>query len=182
MVKKAKKARKVKAVQKVKAIPEGYRAVTPHLVVRGAARAIEFYKKAFGAKERGRSPGPGGLLMHAELKIGDSILMLCDEFPEMKRWVSPESLKGTTTALHLYVKDADAAFAQAVAAGAKVSMPLMDAFWGDRYGKLTDPFGHEWSIATHQHNYTAAEIQKKAEEFFSKLPKPPQEKAAAATE
>ena len=128
---------------KVKAVPERYHTITPHLVVRGAGRAIDFYKRAFGAEELSRSPGPGGLLMHAELKIGDSVVMLCDEFPQMERWVSPESLKGTTTAMHLYVEDADAVFTRAVAAGAKVSMPLMDAFWGDRYGKLTDPFGHE---------------------------------------
>src|SRR2546422_4885387 len=126
---------------KVKAVPERYHTITPHLVVRGAGRAIDFYKRAFGAEELSRSPGPGGLLMHAELKIGDSIVMLCDEFPQMERWVSPESLKGTTTAMHLYVEDGDAVFTRAVAAGAKVSMPLMDAFWGDRYGKLTDPFG-----------------------------------------
>ncbi len=156
---------------KVRAIPEGFHTVTPHLVVRGAARAIEFYKKAFGAEELGRSPGPGGLLMHATIKIGDSMVMLCDEFPEMKRWVAPDSLEGTTTALHLSVVDADALFARAVAAGAKVSMPLMDAFWGDRYGKLTDPFGHEWSIATHMHDYTPEEVQKKAAEFFASMPK-----------
>ncbi|MBI3668254.1 MAG: VOC family protein [Acidobacteria bacterium] len=159
---------------RVRAIPEGYHTVTPHLVVRGAGRAIEFYKKAFGAQERGRMPGPGGLLMHAELKIGDSVVMLCDEFPQMERWVAPDSLKGTTTALHLYVEDADVVFARAVAAGAKVSMPLMDAFWGDRYGKLTDPFGHEWSVATHMHDYTPEEVQKNAEAFFAQLPKPPE--------
>ncbi len=159
---------------KVKAIPQGYHTVTPHLVVRGAERAIEFYKKAFGAEEIRRSPGPGGLLTHAEVKIGDSLVMLCDEFPGMERWLAPASLQGTTTALHLYVEDADAVFARALAAGAKVSMPLMDAFWGDRYGRLSDPFGHEWSIATHKHDYTPAEVQKKAEEFFAQLPKPPE--------
>ncbi len=157
----------------VKAIPEGYHTVTPHLVVRGAARAIEFYKKAFGAEELRRSPGPGGLLTHAEVKIGDSVVMICDEFPEMQRWLAPDSLKGTTTALHLYVEDADAVFARAVAAGAKVAMPIMDAFWGDRYGRVTDPFGHEWSIATHKHDYTPEEVQKRAEEFFAQLPKQP---------
>ena len=110
--------------------------------------------------------------MHAELRIGDSIVMLCDEFPGMERWVAPDSLKGTTAALHLYVEDADAAFARALGADATVSMPLMDAFWGDRYGKLTDPFGHEWSIATHKHDYTPEEVQKNAEAFFAQLPKP----------
>ena len=167
---------------KVRAIPEGFHTVTPHLVVRGAARAIEFYKKAFGAEELGRSPGPGGLLMHATIKIGDSMVMLCDEFPEMKRWVAPDSLEGTTTALHLSVVDADALFARAVAAGAKVSMPLMDAFWGDRYGKLTDPFGHEWSIATHMHDYTPEEVQKKAAEFFASMPKSPSPRRRPGTE
>ena len=154
---------------KVKPIPEGYATVTPYLVVRGAERAIEFYKKAFGAEERARMPGPGGLLVHAEVKIGNSIVMLCDEMPGMERWVSPESLNGTTAALHLYVTDVDAAFQRAVGAGATVSMPLMDAFWGDRYGKLTDPFGHEWSLATHQHDYTAEEIEKNAESFFAQF-------------
>jgi PhnB protein len=158
---------------RVRAIPEGYHTMTPHLVVRGAERAIEFYKKAFGAVERGRMAAPGGLIGHAELKIGDSILMLSDEFPQMTRWVAPDSLKGTTTALHLYVEDADAFFARAVAAGAKVSMPLMDAFWGDRYGKLTDPFGHEWSVATHMHDYTPEEVQKNMDAFFAQMPKPP---------
>ncbi len=157
---------------KVRAIPEGFHRVTPHLVVRGAARAIEFYKKAFGAEELNRSPGPGGLLMHAAIKIGDSVVMLCDEFPQMQRWVAPDSLHGTTTALHLYVEDADAVFARALAAGAKASLPIMDAFWGDRYGKLTDPFGHEWSVATHQHDYTPEEMRQKAEEFFASMPKP----------
>jgi PhnB protein len=159
--------------KKVRAIPEGYHTLTPHLVVRGAAQAIEFYKRAFGAVERARMPGPGGLLMHADLMIGDSVLMLCDEMPGMERWVAPDSLKGTTAALHLYVEDADAAFARAIAAGAKTSMPLMDAFWGDRYGKLTDPFGHEWSIATHQHDYTPEEMKKNANVFFAQFQKQP---------
>lgn len=160
---------------KVRAIPEGYHTVTAYLVVRGAARAIEFYKRAFGAVERKRMEGPGGLLMHAEVSIGDSVVMLCDEFPEMERWVAPESLNGTTTALHLYVEDADAVFERAIAAGAKVSMPLMDAFWGDRYGKLTDPFGHEWSVATHRHDYTPEEMRKNAEAFFAQFSKPAEE-------
>jgi PhnB protein len=154
------------------AIPEGYRTVTPYLVVRGAARAIEFYKRAFGAQELSRSPGPDGLLMHAALKFGDSMVMLCDEMPQMQRWVSPESLNGTTTAVHLFVEDADAVFARAMQAGAKVSLPLMDTFWGDRFGKLTDPFGHEWSIATHQYDYTPEEMRKAAEAFFAQFHPP----------
>jgi len=161
------------AATAVRPVPEGFRTVTPHLVVRGAAQAIEFYKRAFDAVEIGRSAGPGGLLMHATIKIGESMVMLVDEFPEMQRWVSPDSLKGNTTVgLHLFVEDADAVYARAVAAGAKVDLPLMDAFWGDRYGRVTDPFGHTWSIATHKHDYTSEEVRKKAEEFFSKLPKP----------
>jgi uncharacterized glyoxalase superfamily protein PhnB len=154
---------------KVKAIPDGYSALTPYLVVRGASKAIEFYKQAFGAVERSRMPGPDGLLMHAELEIGNSVLMLCDEFPQMERWISPDSLKGTTVSLHLYVEDVDASFARAIAAGAKVSMPLMDAFWGDRYGKLTDPFGHEWSLATRKRMVSPDEMKKSAEAFFAQM-------------
>ena len=165
-----KKVKKVKAkVKKVRAIPEGYHTATPYLVIRGAANAIDFYKNAFGAVERSRMPGPGGLLMHAELKIGNSIVMLCDEMPGMTRWVSPHALNGTTAAVHLYVEDADALFARATAAGAKVSMPLMDAFWGDRFGKLTDPFGHEWTVATHKHDYTQEQIAANAKVFFAKM-------------
>ncbi len=160
------------AATAVRPVPTGFRTVTPHLVVRGAAQAIEFYKRAFDAVEIGRSAGPGGLLMHATIKIGESMVMLVDEFPKMQRWVSPDSLKGNTTVgLHLFVEDADAVYARAVAVGAKVDLPLMDAFWGDRYGRVTDPFGHTWSIATHKHDYTSEEVRKKAEGFFSKLPK-----------
>lgn len=152
-----------------KAIPDGFHTLTPHLVVRDANRAIDFYKRAFGAEVRSRVPGPDGKsVMHAELKIGDSIVMLCDEFPGMKDCVAPQSLNGTTVTLHLYVHDADAATQRAVAAGAQVTMPLMDAFWGDRYGKVTDPFGHQWSIAAHQRDVTPDQIQKAAAEWFSK--------------
>ncbi len=113
-------------------------------------------------------PGPDGKsVMHAELKIGDSMLMLCDEMPPAQR--SPASLNGTTICMHLYVEDVDKLFQQAIAAGANVAMPVMDAFWGDRYGKLTDPFGHEWSIATHTQDLTLEEIQKGAEAFFSQM-------------
>jgi uncharacterized glyoxalase superfamily protein PhnB len=152
-------------------VPAGYHAVTPYLVIRGAEKAIEFYKKAFGAVERNRMPGPGGLLMHAEISIGDSIVMMSDEMPQMKRWVSPQQLNGTTIALHLYTDDADALFERAVAAGCTVSLPLMDTFWGDRFGKLTDPFGHEWSVATHVHDYTPEQMQKNAEAFFAQFGK-----------
>ena len=145
----------------VKAIPEGCRSVTPHLVVRGAARAIEFYRRAFGAEEAMRIPSRDGQkVMHAELRIGDSLVFLNDEFPEMGAR-APESLGGTPVTLHLYVQDADAVFARAVAAGARPLMPLQDMFWGDRYGKLADPFGHEWAIATHKEDLTPEEIGKR---------------------
>lgn len=153
---------------KVQPIPERFGTLTPYLVARDASKAIEFYKKAFGAEEIFRMPGPDGNgVMHAEIKIGNSVLMLVDEMPQMKSWVSPQSLKGTTVTLHLYVEDVDAMFKRAVDAGATVSMPVMDAFWGDRYGKVTDPFGHEWSIATHKQDLTPEEIQKGAQEFFA---------------
>jgi len=153
----------------VRAVPAGYHTLTPHLTVRGADRAIEFYKRAFGAKELERMPGPDGQsIMHAELKIGDSIVFLADEFPDMGSR-APESLGGTTGTLHVYVKDVDAAFARAVAAGAQVRMPLADMFWGDRYAKVADPFGHEWGLGTHKEDLTPKEIAKRAEAFFSQM-------------
>lgn len=142
----------------VKAIPEGMHALTPHLVCAGAADAIEFYKKAFNAVELVRLPGPQGRLMHASLRIGDSTLMLVDEMPEHGA-LGPKALKGSPVTIHLYVENADATFEQAVAAGAKVTMPLADMFWGDRYGQLEDPFGHRWSVATHQRDVTPEEMQ-----------------------
>ena len=142
----------------VKPIPDGMHSLTPHLICAGAADAIDFYKKAFNAVELSRLPGPNGKLMHAMLMIGDSALMLNDEFPEWGGF-GPKSLKGSSVTMHLYVNDADAAFAQAIAAGAKVTMPIADMFWGDRYGMLEDPFGHKWSIATHQRDLTHQEIQ-----------------------
>ena len=154
----------------VKPIPDGFHAVTPHLVLREGAKAIEFYKKAFGAEERGRLLAPDGKsIMHAQLKIGDSILMLCEEIPQMQRYVSPQQLKGTTIALHMYVNDVDAAFKRAIDAGATVSMPVMDTFWGDRYGRVTDPWGHEWSLATHKQDLTPDEIAKGAKAFFANI-------------
>jgi uncharacterized glyoxalase superfamily protein PhnB len=143
----------------VKRVPEGYHTLTPHLTVHGAAQAIEFYKKAFGAKELRRSPGPGGKLMHAELQIGDSRFLLNDDFPDMGA-VSPQALKGTPVTIHIFVEDADAMFQQAVKAGAQVLMPLADQFWGDRYGVVTDPFGHRWSIGSHIKDLTPEELQK----------------------
>ena len=142
---------------KVDAIPEGMHSVTPHLVCEGAAAAIEFYKKAFSAVETARMPGPNNRLMHAAVRIGDSTIMLADDFPEYGG-LGPKALKGSPVTLHLYVNDADAVFAQAVAAGATVKMPLADMFWGDRYGQVTDPFGHHWSIATHVKDMTPEEM------------------------
>src|SRR5437867_4774939 len=154
----------------VKSIPSGFHTLTPYLVVRGAARAIEFYKKAFGAEELARMPGPDGKTIgHAELKVGDSVFFLSDECPGMG-CQSPETLKGTTQALHIYVQDVDAAFDQAVAAGATVKMPVADMFWGDRFGKLADPFGHEWSLGTHKEDLSPEEIDRRAKAFFAKKP------------
>jgi PhnB protein len=133
---------------KVKPVPDGMHTVTPHLVCAGAADAIEFYKKAFNAVEGGRLAGPQGKLMHAMIRIADSAVMLADEFPECGSF-GPKSLKGSPVTIHLYVEDVDAFVKRAVDAGAKITMPLDDMFWGDRYCKLEDPFGHQWSVATH---------------------------------
>ena len=135
-------------MNKVKAIPDGMHSLTPHLVCRGAAAAIDFYGRAFGAIEQFRLPGPDGRLVHACVLIGDSQLFLVDEMPEHGA-LGPRALKGSPVTIHLQVQDADATFARAVQAGATVAMPLADMFWGDRYGRVTDPFGHSWSIATH---------------------------------
>jgi PhnB protein len=143
---------------KVKPVPEGMHSVTPHLVCAGAADAIEFYKKVFGAVEMARLPGPGGKLMHAMIRIGDSPVMLVDEMPEWGA-VGPKSLKGSPVTIHLYVENTDTTVERAVKAGAKVTMPVADMFWGDRYGKLEDPFGHHWSIGTHVRDVTMEEMQ-----------------------
>lgn len=153
-----------------KPIPDGYHSVTPYLTVRDAARALEFYKQAFGAKEKGAMKGPDGKIMHAEIVIGDSIIMLADEFPEFGS-LSPQSIGGSPMGLHVYVEDVDSAFDRAVKAGANVEMPVADMFWGDRYGKLRDPFGHKWSIGTHKADLSMEEIEKAQEEFMAKLPK-----------
>lgn len=143
---------------KVKAIPDGMHAVTPHLVCAGAADAIEFYKKAFNAVEAGRLAGPRGTLMHAMIRIEGSAVMLVDEMPEWGAF-GPKSLKGSPVTIHLYVADVDAVVARAVAAGAKITMPVDDMFWGDRYGKLEDPFGHHWSVATHKRDVSPEEMK-----------------------
>jgi len=153
------------ATKATRPIPEGYHTVTPHLTVRDAAGAIEFYKKAFGAEECFRMPSPDGKIMHAEIRIGDSAVMINDEMPDFAK-NSPQSIGGSPVTLHLYVSDADAFFARATREGAKVDMPLMDAFWGDRYGKLEDPFGHKWSVATHKEDLTPEEIGQRMEKEF----------------
>jgi PhnB protein len=152
---------------RTKAIPEGFHTLTPHLIVKGASQAIEFYKKAFGAEEIVRMPWPDGQsVMHAELKIGDSRLFLADEFPKMGS-LGPQGTAGTPIGIHVYVEDVDAAFNSAVAAGAQVRMPVADMFWGDRYGIVVDPFGHRWSFATHKEDLTPEEIGKRAQTAFA---------------
>ena len=146
---------------KVKPIPEGYHTATPYLIVKDAARAIEFYKKAFGATELMRMPGPGGKIGHAEIKIGDSPIMLADEVPGMG-FRSPESLGGSPISILLYVEDVDVVFSEALAAGAKVQRPVADQFYGDRTGGVTDPFGRVWYIATHKEEISPEEMKKRA--------------------
>ncbi len=154
----------------VKPVPDGYHTLTPFLTVRDAARAIEFYKNAFGAVDRGAMKGPDGKIMHAEMMIGDSIIMLSDEFPEFGT-LSPQSTGGAGMGLHIYLDGVDAAFDRAVKAGAEVEMPVMDQFWGDRYGKLKDPFGHHWSIATHTKDLSLDEMKQGMNDAMAKMPK-----------
>jgi PhnB protein len=146
----------------VKAIPDGYRTVTPYLICAGAAKAIDYYEQAFGAKERLRHEMPGGVIGHAEVEIGDSIIMLADEFPQMNA-KGPLSIGGTPVGLCIYVADVDEVFNRAITAGAKVERPLADQFYGDRTGTLVDPFGHKWTIATHIEDVTPEEMQKRME-------------------
>jgi len=152
--------------QKVRPIPEGFLSVTPHLVCAGAAAAIDFYRQSFGAVETSRMAMPDGRLGHAEIRIGSSCLMLADEFPEHGS-LGPLALKSTPVVLHLYVEDADAVFARAVAAGARPVMPPADMFWGDRYGQVDDPFGHRWAIATHQRDVSPDEMQEAMQQMMS---------------
>jgi PhnB protein len=153
-----------------KPVPDGYHTLTPFLTIRDAARAIEFYQEAFGAELRGGvAKGPDGKVMHAELMFGDSIIMISDEFPAYGA-LSPQSVGGSSSGLHIYLDGVDAAFDRAVKAGAKVDMPVMDQFWGDRYGKLTDPFGHKWSIATHVKDLSDEEMKKAMDDAMSKAP------------
>jgi PhnB protein len=143
---------------KVKPIPDGMHSVTPHLVCAGAADAIAFYEKAFGAVETVRMPDPQGKIMHAAVRIGDSTIMLADEFPDFGSF-GPKALKGSPVVIHLYVDNADEFAARAVAAGARMTMPVSEMFWGDRYGQLEDPFGHRWSVATHVREVSPEEMR-----------------------
>jgi len=151
-----------------KPIPEGYHALTPSLAVDNAAKAIEFYKRAFGATERGRMPGPGDTIAHAELQIGDSVLMLADPFPQSSV-KPPKELGGSSVGIFLYVEDVDEVVQQAIDAGGTVMMPVEDQFWGDRFGVVADPFGHQWMIATHTQDLTPEEIMERGKEAMASM-------------
>jgi PhnB protein len=153
----------------VRAIPEGFHTITPALVCKGAARAIEFYKEVFHAKEIMRMAGPGGAIGHAELQIGDSKLMLSDEFPGMAH--APGATPITSNSLFVYSDNVDALFERATKAGAKVEMPLQNQFWGDRYGKIRDPFGHQWGLAQHVEDVAPAEMERRAKEWQAQMAK-----------
>jgi PhnB protein len=154
----------------VKAVPEGFHTITVHLSVREADKAIEFYKNAFGAQVLGVHHTPDGKVMHGMLKIGDSFLMLADEFPGMGT-PAPETLGGSPVVLNVYVEDVDALWNQAVAAGAKVVMPLADQFWGDRYGHVKDPFGHSWALGSRKENLSPEEMERRGKEVFAQMSK-----------
>ena len=153
----------------VKPIPEGYHTVTPYLTIHGAARAIEFYQQAFGARELFRMEGPDGKIGHAELQIGDSRVMLADEFPQMGG-TSPQTLGGSSVAIMLYVEDVDKVYHQALKAGAKEDRPLQDQFYGDRSGSVFDPFGHKWFVATHKEDVSPEELQRRSAEMMASAP------------
>jgi uncharacterized glyoxalase superfamily protein PhnB len=154
----------------VKAVPEGMHTITPHLSVREAAKAVEFYKKAFRAEVKSVHYTPDGKVMHASLKIGDSHLMLADEFPGMGT-PAPQTLGGSPVVLNIYVDDVDSLFNQAVAAGATVTMPLADMFWGDRYGQIVDPFGHHWALGTHKEDVSPQEMERRGRAIFAEMAK-----------
>jgi PhnB protein len=162
----------------VKPIPEGYHTVTPYLVVSDSARALDFYAKAFNAKEKVRMAGPGGRIMHAKMQIGDSMLMLADEGGPNK---SAKSFGGSPVSIFLYVEDVDSVFNQAVKAGAKADMPPQDMFWGDRFGKLTDPFGHYWALATHIEDVAPHDMKRRQDEFFASMAQGGSQSAAQAS-
>jgi PhnB protein len=154
----------------VKAIPEGLHTITPHLIVNGATKAVEFYKNAFGAQVLSVHNAPDGKVMHAELKIGDSKLFLADEFPGMG-CPSPKTVGGTSVVLNLYSENVDQLFNRAVTAGATVTMPLGNQFWGDRYGQVTDPFGHHWALGQHIEDVAPEELDRRAKEVFGQMSK-----------
>lgn len=147
-------------------IPKGYHTITPSLTCRDAAKAIDFYKKAFGAQELMRMPSPDGKIGHAEIKIGDSVVFISDEFPG--RTAAPSPTATPSSSLFLYVEDVDAVYNRAVSAGAKSTMPLQDMFWGDRFGNVVDPFGHQWGLATHIEDVAPDEIERRSAAFFAK--------------
>jgi PhnB protein len=148
----------------VKPVPAGYSTVTPYMIVRNAAEALEWYKKALGAQELVRMPGPDGRIMHAEIKIGDSPIMVCDEMLEFGA-KSPQTVGGSPISLFLYLEDCDATYKQAVENGATGDMPPADQFWGDRWGRFTDPYGHSWSVATHKEDLTPEEMERRRAEL-----------------
>ena len=148
-------------------IPKGYHTVTPYLIINGAAKALDFYQRAFGAKELFRMPMPGGQIGHAEIEIGDSRIMLSDEHPQMG-YRGPQSLGGSPVGIMLYVEDVDERFQRAIAAGGKELRAVQDQFYGDRSGTLTDPFGHVWTISTHKEDVSPAEIERRGKEFMEK--------------
>jgi PhnB protein len=152
--------------KKVNPIPQGYHTVTPNIVVRDALKAIEFYRKAFNAEETVRMPGPDGKIMHAEVRIGDSLIMMADEMPEMGSR-GPQAYGGSPVGFYVYVENVDEAWQRALDAGAKSTMPLADMFWGDRAGCVEDPFGHKWWLAQHVADLSPEEIQSAQEQFFS---------------
>ena len=155
---------------KVSPIPEDFRTITPHLVVKGVARAVEFYRQAFGAEELYRNLAPDGVsIIHSELLLGDSRFFINDEFPD-HGVLAPDPARGSSITLHLYVPDVDAFYQRAVAAGAEVIFPLADCFWGDRYAIVRDPFGHRWSVASRIEDLSPADIQARAKAFFARDP------------
>jgi PhnB protein len=170
---KAKKAAPARQARKVKPVPDGYHTITPHIFLDDAAKAIEFYQKAFGAKERLRMPGPDGKIVHAEVMIGDSVFMLSDEIAPMPGqpgvYKAPRNAGHSTGALFLYLPNVDAAFDRAITSGCTVRTQPADMFWGDRFGQVIDPFGHTWGLATHTEDLSPKEIGKRQEEFFAGL-------------
>jgi len=157
-------------MNEIEKIPKDYHSITPVLIVNNGDEAIEFYKKGFGVKERYRMKGPDGRVAHAELKLGDSVFMLSDEYPEMECH-SPKTIGGSPVSMYVYVDDVDSVFNKAISAGAKALDPVKDQFWGDRHGRLEDPFGHLWSIATHKKDLSEEEMKKAAEAAFSQMSK-----------